>query len=366
MTKTGGEYQDFRKDFSILKQISSDLIQENAELKNELDEKERELNLLYKVLREITYSMDWFEIQKTLLDIVMDFFPVVRFCMIALFDAKNEGLAVKMTRRGRDALDTGFLKLPFKIDEDTMWDEVVASPVWSEYFHSLDLIRNMQTSFIPLQLKTRELGFLMVCKPADVEYGKGEWRFLSTIANHLSMTLENAELYHFATTDQLTGLYNRRYFKHRLEREIERMSRRGESLCLLMFDIDHFKQVNDTYGHQAGDEVLMELSRRVREFIGDRGFTCRYGGEEFISVISRFEPEAGAVIAEELRCIVGDNAFKFQANGGAVSRSITVSVGVSAYGRDGQLVDPLIAAADQALYLAKARGRNCVVSRIPD
>ena len=246
MTPFIGENNDLKKDFSILKQIASDLIQENAELKNELDEKERELNLLYKVLREITYSMDWYEIQKTLLEIVMDFFPVVRFCMIALFDPKTQSLSLKMKRRGQDKLDMDILKLPFPVDEDVMWDEVVASPEWSEYFHKLNLSRNMQTSFIPLQLKTREMGFLMVCKPADVEYGKGEWRFLSTIANHLSMTLENAELYHFATTDQLTGLFNRRYFKHRLEREIERASRRGRTMCLLMFDIAHFKQVNDT------------------------------------------------------------------------------------------------------------------------
>jgi len=365
MTCDSSEYSDLKKDFEVLKQISSDLIHDNAELKNALDEKERELNLIYKVLREIAYSMDWYEIQKTLLDIVMDFFPVVRFCMIALFDPSKSGLALKMKRRGQDSFESDFLTLPFEVVEDTTWDEVVASPAWSEYYSKLNLNRNLQSSFIPLQLKSRELGFLMICKPAEVEYGKGEWRFLSTIANHLSMTLENAELYHFATTDQLTGLYNRRYFKHRLEREAERANRRGRAFSLVMFDIDHFKQVNDTYGHPAGDQVLMELANRVRGFMDHRGFTCRYGGEEFVSVVYNADRATGAHAAEQLRRIVAESPFHFTSGGQTIERNVTVSLGVASFPEDSTALDALISKADQALYLAKSRGRNCVVDRAP-
>lgn len=359
------EYSDLKKDFLALKQISADLIQDNAELKNALDEKERELNLIYKVLREIAYSMDWYEIQKTLLDIVMDFFPVVRFCLIALFDPKQSGLSLRMKRRGQDSPQSDFLCLPFELVEDTTWDEVVASAAWSDYFHKLELSRNMQSSFIPLQLKSRELGFLMICKPAEVEYGKGEWRFLSTIANHLSMTLENAELYHFATTDQLTGLYNRRYFKHRLEREAERAQRRGRPFSLIMFDIDHFKQVNDTYGHPAGDQVLSELSNRVRDFMDHRGFTCRYGGEEFVSVVYNMDRAGGADIAEQVRRLVAETPFHFTSGAAAIERSITISLGVASFPEDSAELDTLISKADQALYLAKSQGRNRVVDRAP-
>jgi len=204
-----------------------------------------------------------------------------------------------------------------------------------------------------------------VCKPSDVEYGKGEWRFLSTIANHLSMTLENAELYHFATTDQLTGLFNRRYFKHRLEREAERALRRGRTFSLIMYDIDHFKQVNDTYGHPAGDQVLAELSHRVHDFFEERGFTCRYGGEEFVSVAYNADARGGAEIAEQVRRLIADTPFRFTCEDGVAERTITVSLGVVSFPNDSTELDALIAKADQALYLAKAQGRNRVVARVP-
>ena len=364
MTENNQEQTTLKKDFGILKNIATELISENAELKNELDEKERELNLLYKVLREITYSMDWNEIQQTLLEIVLEFFPVVQFCMIALYDTMPAGLRIKTARRDRDMLTSDFLQLPFDINENTMWDEVVASNEWSEYFHELKLGGRMQTSFIPLQLKSRELGFLMMGKPTDVEYGKGEWRFLSTIANHLSITLENAELYYFATTDQLTGLFNRRYLKHRLEREIDRADNRNLQFCVFMMDIDHFKDVNDTYGHPSGDQVLVELAARVKSFVGDRGVACRYGGEEYVLILLNTDREEGIEKAEDLRGAIADFPFEFTSDGETIDRTITISIGVSSYPGDSAEMTGLINKADQALYLAKAQGRNRVVAHL--
>lgn len=351
-----------RKDFSILKGIASELIHENAELKNELDEKERELRLLYKVLREITFSMDWNEIQQTLLDIVLEFFPVVQFCLVALFDEKQGGLKIKLKRRDATGMDSENLRLEMVMNEDTKWDEVVGSEGWSNYFHKLGLSRNIQTSFIALQLKTRDLGFILVGKPADVEYRKGEWHILSTIANHMSMTLENAELYHFATTDQLTGISNRRFFLHRLDREIERAARRDDSFCLLMLDIDRFKKVNDTFGHQCGDQVLIQLAKRITGFAAENGAACRYGGEEFVIMLLGADAARGAAGAEELRALIAGQPFEFVSEGESISYPLTVSIGVSNCPRDSMDIDILINKADQALYIAKAEGRNRVVS----
>lgn len=350
------------KDFEILKGIATSLIHENADIKNELDEKERELNLLYKVLREISYSMDWHEIQQTLLDIILEFFSVVSFCMIALFDQDGGGCRLRTRKRGNPTAESDFLALPFKIDETTSWDEVVASSEWSEYFHKFTTGPNMQTSFIPLKLKTRELGFLMIGKPAEVKYGKGEWRFLRTIANHLAITLENAELYLLASTDELTGLFNRRYFTDRLDRELDRAARRSEKLCLLMLDIDHFKAVNDNFGHQAGDEVLVQLSARLKNIIGERGTACRFGGEEFTVILLNTGGREGFAIAEELRKFNHERLFEFDSDGRQITATITISIGVASYPADAPEMGSLINKADQALYIAKAEGRNKVIS----
>lgn len=364
MNNDGSDYKTIKKDFDILKGIATELISENAELKNEIDEKERELNLLYKVLRDITYSMDWNEIQRKLLDIILDFFAVVQFCMIALYEDTPNIIRIRMKRYDREAQEADMLELPFDVDQTTTWDEIVASDAWNEFFRKLDLGGRMQTSFIPLQLKNRELGFLMIGKPTDVEYGKGEWRFLSTIAGHLAITLENAELYHFATTDQLTGLFNRRYLKYRLERECEHAGRRQSLFCIFMIDIDRFKNVNDTYGHPSGDQVLRELARRMRSFVDDSGIACRYGGEEFLIMLPGIDIRTGAKKAEELREIVAGTPFNFTSDGQSITKEITISAGVCGYPRDGGDVDALINKADQALYLAKAQGRNRVVAHI--
>lgn len=165
-----------------------------------------------------------------------------------------------------------------------------------------------------------------------------------------------AALQELAVRDSLTGLYNRRYLDETLEREVSRARREGIPLSLVMLDIDYFKRVNDTYGHQVGDEVLRMLAATLSADVRAEDVACRYGGEEFLILLPNMPLETAMLRAEAWRAAVERLAI---AHGDFVL-TFTISLGVSAYPDHGKTPDDLTRCADQALYKAKREGRNRV------
>lgn len=158
-----------------------------------------------------------------------------------------------------------------------------------------------------------------------------------------------------ATTDPLTGLSNRRQIMARLEEECERIQRGGIGLSCIMLDVDHFKQVNDTYGHQQGDEVLKMIASQARASLRAYDVVGRYGGEEFIVLLPETDLETAQAVAERLHLAIQASAILKTATGHP--QPTTVSLGLTQW-RSGDTVDTLIHRADEALYRAKANGRN--------
>ncbi|WP_193178430.1 PleD family two-component system response regulator [Oricola nitratireducens] len=164
-----------------------------------------------------------------------------------------------------------------------------------------------------------------------------------------------------AVTDGLTGLHNRRYLDTHLDTLVARALNREKHLALLITDIDRFKAVNDTYGHEAGDDVLREFARRLRVNVRGMDLACRYGGEEFVIVMPDTPPHVAAEVAERLRAQIESDGFAI--DNGAQTIDVTVSVGVaSLIRREGEDAKTLLKRADKALYEAKSTGRNRVVS----
>ncbi|MBL8550179.1 MAG: PleD family two-component system response regulator [Hyphomonadaceae bacterium] len=164
-----------------------------------------------------------------------------------------------------------------------------------------------------------------------------------------------------AVTDQLTGLFNRRYLSAHLEPMVLRASCGGDSVAVLVADIDHFKRVNDTYGHDVGDEVLKEFAARIATNCRPTDIPCRLGGEEFAIVMPNATGDVACLAAERLRCHVAGAPFVVRR--GAERLEVTVSIGVAASeGRD-ETADTLLKRADEGLYQAKRSGRNRVVGK---
>ena len=170
-----------------------------------------------------------------------------------------------------------------------------------------------------------------------------------------SMVFEAMEL---AITDPLTGLYNRRYLNAHLHSTVARSLATGKPVCVLIFDIDHFKDVNDTYGHEAGDDVLQEFSDRIRRGVRNIDLVSRYGGEEFLLVMPETDREFAANVAERLRSDVEKIPFKTRSG----TFPVTVSIGIAEWQGPSDNAEALIRRADQALYAAKRSGRNRVVA----
>ena len=159
-----------------------------------------------------------------------------------------------------------------------------------------------------------------------------------------------------AIRDPLSGLYNRRYLDETLERELARAQREGYAVSIVMGDIDHFKKLNDTYGHQAGDEVIRLAARSLREQARASDIVCRFGGEEFLLVLPGMTPDDAVERVNAWRQKFSEESFSF----GGFELSATMSFGISSYPLQGETAERLISAADQALYLAKKNGRNRV------
>jgi two-component system cell cycle response regulator len=165
------------------------------------------------------------------------------------------------------------------------------------------------------------------------------------------------EIYRMAIVDGLTHLHNRRYLTDFLERELARARRHGRPLSVLLFDLDHFKRVNDTHGHLGGDHVLRDLSERLKPTIRREDLLARYGGEEFCLVLVETEHPQAVATGERIRRLVGSAPFVFEGEPVAV----TVSVGAATADDTHHTPDDLLGAADAKLYEAKRGGRNAVV-----
>ena len=186
-------------------------------------------------------------------------------------------------------------------------------------------------------------------------------QFLEVIAAQVSLALSRikfiATLQTLSVTDALTGVPNRRYWDLRLAEEIARAQRYRYPLAVLMVDIDHFKRVNDTYGHQVGDVALQQVASRLRSNLRRTDVLARYGGEEFGVLAPQTSLEAAKVLAERLRHAIASEPIWVNSD---LSIPLTISVGVAVFPEHGQNESDLVAAADAALYRAKEEGRNCV------
>jgi two-component system cell cycle response regulator len=179
-------------------------------------------------------------------------------------------------------------------------------------------------------------------------------RYTDQLRHSLQLSLE------MAVTDQLTGLFNRRYMSRHLSTLVGNASTTGKPVSFLILDIDYFKAVNDTYGHDIGDDVLREFASRISASVRGIDLACRFGGEEFVVVMPDTDLSFAYMVAERLRQAVADAPFSIAVAPGKLP--VTISIGVTASEGAGDTADALLRRADQALYRAKREGRNRVVA----
>ena len=212
----------------------------------------------------------------------------------------------------------------------------------------------------PLVGEEGTLGVLGMFSDRTNSLSAHQIELLKMFSNQLSVTFSRAILYEklaiLAETDALTGLFNRGYFEEALSKEFKRVVRHQRPLSLLLIDVDHFKKINDRFGHTAGDAVLKIVASIIKKAMRDTDVAARYGGEEFVAILAETDKTGAQNLAERLRKAIFLNPI--DAGGNAVS--VSVSIGVASFPRDTGNREELVELADKALYGAKSHGRNKV------
>ena len=184
-----------------------------------------------------------------------------------------------------------------------------------------------------------------------------------TLSEYLSLSIANVKLSESLSRqsilDAQTGLYNRRFMEESLQREISRAARKQTTIGLIMGDLDHFKKFNDVYGHAAGDKIIVQIGRLLKDKFRGSDIACRYGGEEFLVILPESSLQDTFKRADSLREEIRKMEIVFQ---GQILGNITISMGVAAYPDKGIRLEELLRVADTALYKAKQEGRDRVIS----
>ena len=214
---------------------------------------------------------------------------------------------------------------------------------------------------LPLAVEGEILGCATLASERANAFDAQDLQFFSVIIYQMGTTLKHFQRFssvkNMAIFDTLTRLYNRRYFDERIRVEEQRAIYGGTPLSLILVDIDHFKKVNDTFGHSDGDQVLVKIGSLLKSSVRKKDTVARYGGEEFIVMLPEANLEVASMIAERIRRLVESTPFDL----GAARLNVSVSLGIANFPVHGaRSKDELIRMADQALYDAKREGRNRV------
>ena len=227
----------------------------------------------------------------------------------------------------------------------------------SNILQGMGITKDMEPLRLPLMFEENLLGILWVWGEGIV---KSDLPIMSIFAKQMGISLERARLFQevqsLALTDPLTGLHNRRSFFQAGKVEFSRAQRMNRPLACMMLDLDHFKQINDNYGHQSGDQILQEFAKRCKDSVREIDLVGRYGGEEIIILLPETDLPAALQIAERMCESIAETSVKV----GQQEINVTASIGVAAKDENTDQLEMLIARADQAMYIAKHKGRNLV------
>jgi len=346
-------------------------ITERKQVQQENERRSRQLAALHQTGIDLTAELNLNTLLQSIAERALGLIGG-QACNCYIYDPESD-LVERVAVAGRELVLGGVTRRRGEGAVGKVWETGKAQIIndyhaWPERKPEYDSFPNRALMTMPVCWGDEFLGVLNMLAYTPHRYTEADKDMLGMFAPQAAIAIRNARLYskieQISVTDELTGLFNRRGFSQLGEREIERASRFERPLAVLMLDIDHFKKVNDTYGHPIGDQVLRALAACIRQGIRRIDVVGRYGGEEFTLLLPETDLPVAIQIAERLRQSVAELAIPIpQGKDGStpISIRITVSVGVAFLLPDVPNLSVLIHRADQALYRVKDSGRNRVV-----
>ncbi|MFP4497314.1 MAG: diguanylate cyclase [Vulcanimicrobiota bacterium] len=365
---TDGDLKLLRAFSGIVGMVSrhSSVLDRLEQQSKEIDRKDFDLYIVYQVAKALSSMLDLEELTSMMADLLVEVLTVNQ-ALVFLTSENEEEMQVRASKnidpRRPRPFETITIteKLPEWLKSKTFEGEIITDfnmPKFREVFpDAAEVLERLEIeTIIPMIYKTKLIGFLAL---GEKYIGKGfhkrDYDFLSTISPLMANAISNAQLYELAILDGLTRVYVNRYFQQRCREEIKRARRYKNVLSIVMWDIDHFKHINDTYGHPMGDRVLREISGLFKKgYREDVDIIARYGGEEFIMLLPDTSTEGAIIMAQRLRKSIAEFPF---CDG---KLNITISGGIASFPVDGDDYESLVESADFQLYNAKKKGRNRV------
>ncbi len=340
-------------------------ITERVTYENKAEKARHQAEALQEAMAELSSQLD---LTQVLRRILVTLKKILDYDSAALFLKKEDKLIVVAARGFQNTAQ--LINKTFPINNELLIEiQTSRQPIILEdaqldsryvRWEGAELVRGWLC--VPLVRHEVFIGFLTIDSYEPGTYKKEDALIAQTFADEAAIVIENARLYEkaneLATSDGLTGIINRRYFYEIAKKEFERSQRYKNPLSIIMIDIDHFKYVNDSYGHAAGDQVLIQFVERVLKELRTTDILCRYGGEEFAILLPETEIQEAVKVAERLREIIATDPFVLK----TAQTYITISLGVATNEADISILDVLIDRSDKALYESKQFGRNRVRS----
>jgi diguanylate cyclase (GGDEF)-like protein len=318
------------------------------------------LENMYETTRTLSSILDLEQLLNEILNVARDVLQVSK-CSILLVESSGYNLCIyaQLNFRKKDIFNPPKI-IPGKNPGD------LASHMAASYNEKLIIggDRSKRLLELPLISHGKVLGLLQIEPQQNQEIGEKDRKNFTILANSTAIAIDNALLHmkmqELTVIDELTGLYNYRYFRLKLTDEIRRADRYHQPLSILMIDVDHFKKINDSQGHQTGNIILQEIVSIIKHSVRDVDIVSRYGGEEFMVLLPQTAIKHALSIAERMRAYV-EKSFFTNSQGQRDIRA-TVSIGAVIYPDGVASAEQLLIKVDQAMYQAKNSGRNRVCS----
>src|SRR5947209_19410222 len=330
------------------------------------DRKVQEITIFHDVAKALTSSLDLDSILQTIMEKMAEYFRPDTWSLLMVDEEKDElyfaiavGTASETLKNVRLKVGEGIAGWVAKHGERLIVPDVYTDPRFAKRIDKTTKWETRSIICVPLRSKLRVLGVIQLVNVDMRQFGEQELFFLQTLCDYAAIAIENARwverIQELTITDDCTGLYNARHLYKTLETEVYRSSRFGYEFSVLFIDLDHFKAVNDTYGHLIGSKLLAEIGYLIKAQLRLIDFAFRYGGDEFVVLLPQTGKDQALVVARRLRD--GLRASVFCKEEG-LNLNVRASIGLSTFPHDARTAHDVIRQADGMMYMVKNSTRD--------
>ena len=328
----------------------------------------QELGLFHDVAKALTSSLNLDSILQTIMEKMAEYFRPDNWSLLMVDEEKQELYFAIAVGDAAEALKTVRLKLGEGIagwvaqnGESLLVPDVYTDPRFAKRIDEMTKWQTRSIICIPLKSKHRVLGVIQLINVDMEGFGGNEMLLLQALADYAAIAIDNAraveKIQELTITDDCTGLYNARHLYKTLEAEVYRSSRFGYEFSILFLDLDHFKSVNDTYGHLIGSRLLAEIGYEIKAHLRLIDYAFRYGGDEFVVLLPQTSKDAALVVARRLRDVFRREAW-LKAEG--LNLNVRASMGLATFPEDAKNAHDIIRQADEMMYAVKNSTRDNV------